>query len=385
MEFKCTIVYQKTLEANTRFVVHQGGARSSKTYSIIQYLITKAIQSKVDITIARSALTILKDTAYKDFIDIISVSGLSQKFTANLTTLTYTLKSNGSTIQFIGLDDPLKLHGRKQDYFWFNEANYCTYEDFKQVNTRTSTQILLDFNPSDLYHWIYDRVLTRAECTLIKSTYRDNPFLPGEIKAEIEAAKLTDPDYYTVYGLGERASSKSLIYPKYEYYHEEPQGCAVIYGLDFGYNDPCALIKCSYKDGQLYWRELIYQSYLTTPELVTMLKGHGIKNEPIHADSSRPEIIKELRQSGFNVHEATKYIKQGIDKVKSQQLFIQSESANLIKEVQTYKWKVHKATDLVLDEPEDKNNHAMDAARYGTYHLVKERPTGRVGVIRIRN
>jgi phage terminase large subunit len=371
MTFDSTILFERTEEANTRLIVHQGGARSSKTYSIIQYLIYRAIQTPgIKITIARSALTNLKDTAYKDFIDVISAGGISSYFTAHLSSLTYTLKSNGSEIQFIGLDDPLKLHGRKQDYFWFNEANYCTYEDFKQVNSRTTGQIIMDFNPSDLYHWIYDKILVREDCTLIKSTYLDNPFLPKEIIAEIEAARLTDPDWFKVYGMGERASSKDLIYPRYEYYHTEPDGCRVMYGLDFGYNHPTALVKCSYRDGELYWREMLYQSHLTTPELISLLGQLVGKRDEIRADGARPEIIEDIRKAGFNIRGAIKEVKHGIDKAKSQKLFVNGE--NLVKEIQNYKWKRHNATDTVLEEPVKNFDDALDAARYGSYELVSK-------------
>jgi phage terminase large subunit len=371
MELSSTIVFEQTLAANTRLIVHQGGARSSKTYSIIQYLLYKAINTKgLKITIARSALTNLKDTAYKDFIDVISQAGIATRFSTHLSSLTYTLKDSRSEIQFIGLDDPLKLHGRKQDIFWFNEANYCTYEDFRQVNSRTTGQIIMDFNPSDLYHWIYEKILTREDCTLIKSTYLDNPFLPKEIVAEIEAARETDPDWFNVYGRGERASSRDLIYPRYDYYNEEPQGCRVMYGLDFGYNHPSALVKCSYRDGELYVRELLYKSYLTTPDLIAEIAQLIDKRDEVYADGARPEIIADLRRAGYNVKAATKEVKHGIDKVKSQKIYVNGE--NLVKEIQTYKWKRNNSSDTVMEEPVKANDDAMDAMRYGCYHLVSK-------------
>jgi phage terminase large subunit len=369
MQVNATRLFEETLDCNTRLIVHQGGARSSKTYSIIQYILYMAINNKgLKITIARSALTNLRDTAYKDFVDVISQAGIIQRFIPHYSNLTYTLKDTGSEIQFIGLDDPLKLHGRKQDIFWFNEANYCSYEDFKQVNSRTTGQVIMDFNPSDLYHWIYDKILTRNDCTLIKSTYLDNPFLPKEIVAEIEAARETDPDWFNVYGRGERASSRDLIYPRYDYYNEEPQGCRVMYGLDFGYNHPSALVRCSYRDGELYVRELLYKSYLTTPDLIAEIAQLIDKRDEVYADGARPEIIADLRRAGYNVKAATKEVKHGIDKVKSQRIYVNGE--NLVKEIQTYKWKRNNSSDTVMEEPVKANDDAMDAMRYGCYHLV---------------
>ena len=44
-----------------------------------------------------------------------------------------------------------------------NEANEMRYEDFLQLALRTTGTIFLDYNPSDIDHWIYDRVLTRED------------------------------------------------------------------------------------------------------------------------------------------------------------------------------------------------------------------------------
>ena len=63
---------------------------------------------------------------------------------------------------------------------------------------------MIDYNPSDEFHWIYDEVLTRDDCDFFQTTYKDNPYLSAQTVAEIERFKEADPDFWRVYGLGER-------------------------------------------------------------------------------------------------------------------------------------------------------------------------------------
>jgi phage terminase large subunit len=62
----------------------------------------------------------------------------------------------------------------------------------QQLLFRTQDRIVLDFNPSDEYHWIYDKLIPRDDCEFFKTTYLDNPFIEDSIKREIELLKNTD-------------------------------------------------------------------------------------------------------------------------------------------------------------------------------------------------
>ena len=175
LNLKGTVVLQKNLNASTRIVVNQGGTRSSKTYSLAQLIILKALQTKGKVyTICRKTLPALKGTAYRDFFNILEEHNLYNPDNHNKSELTY--KLNGNEIEFISVDMPQKIRGRKRNILWLNEANEFRFEDWVQLSLRTTENIYLDFNPSDPYSWIYDNVMNREDCTFIKSTYLDNPF-----------------------------------------------------------------------------------------------------------------------------------------------------------------------------------------------------------------
>jgi phage terminase large subunit len=137
-------------------------------------------------------------------------------------------------------------------------------------------KIWIDYNPSDSFHWIYDRLtVNEMTITYIQSTYKDNPFLDATIVDEIERLRGTDDDYWRIYGLGERGMSRATIF-QFQV-AEEPKGQLISLGLDFGFtNDPTSLVKV-FKDGDnLYIQELLYHTNLTNQDISQKLTELGL-------------------------------------------------------------------------------------------------------------
>lgn len=288
---------------------------------------------------------------------------------------------NGNLIEFISLDQPQKIRGRKRDLLFLNEANEMTFEDWQQLIFRTQGKVILDYNPSDTFHWIYERVIPRDDCDFYQTTYIDNPFLEATIVGEIERLRHTDEDYWRIYGLGERGASRATIF---QYTTAEQQGELVSYGLDFGFtNDPTALVKVTKKGDSLYLRELIYSTGLTNPDIGDKLKALGLtRQDEIWADSAEPKSIEELHRMGWNVKPTAKgkdSIMAGIDILKRHKLVVTSDSPNLIKELQNYKWMQDKNGNL-LNRPIDNYNHGLDSVRYATFNRLSRPNYGRYAV-----
>jgi len=235
---------------------------------------------------------------------------------------------------------------------------------------RTEQQVFMDFNPSDQFHWIYDEVLTKKDCKLIKSTYRDNPYLSKTVVKQIEEYKKADQNYWRIYGLGERGISQTTIYTHYELVDEFPKCDDIVYGLDFGYNNPSGLVKVGIKDNNIYWQELLYESHLTNAQLIDKVKDLVEADKYIYCDSSEPDRIEEMIQAGLNAKKAYKEVLDGIDIVKARQLYITKDSVNMLKEIKSYQWK--EKDEKPIDEPVKANDHLMDASRYGTASYFKE-------------
>lgn len=367
-----TVVYALNKEAyeggKFRFIVNQGGSRSSKTYSIAQLLLYISLTShNLKITVVRKTLPALKATAMQDFFSILKENNIYDERNHNKTEGTY--KIGSCSVAFISIDEPQKIRGRKHDIVWFNEANEIDFEDFKQVNQRTTKCLFLDYNPSDEYHWIYDHVIPRAEAKFIQSTYKDNTFLEPAIIKEIERYKEVDEDYWKVYGLGERSSSANTIYSNYRIMDKAlmPEPDEIIYGLDFGFNHPMAMTEIRLKDGQPYIKEYLYETNWTTSDLLRFLRDNiPNKKREIYCDAAEPDRIEELHRAGYNAHPAKKDVEAGIDYCKKFVLSVEQDSLNLIKELRSYKWKTDK-NGKILDVPVKINDDLVDSMRYALY------------------
>lgn len=351
-----------------RIIINQGGARSGKTYSIIQTIceFCKINHGKnLVISIVRKTLPALKGSAYRDFIEILEKENWYDERMHNKSDMTY--KLFGNTIEFLAIDQPQKVRGRKRHICFINEANELTYEEFFQLNIRTIYKIIIDFNPSDEFSWIYD-LEERKDAILHVSNYTHNPYLDEALVNEIELLERSDPDYWNVFGLGLRGSARDLVYTHWKVVEELPGLGDYCYGQDFGYNVASALIKIEFLEDAVYWDEVIYAPKLITADLIELYDSRGVQYyDPIYCDSAAPDSIEELNRAGFNAMKAIKDVYEGISKVKSRPLFVTSRSLNLIKELSNYKYMVDIKTGKPTEQPLKYNDHACDAGRYGTY------------------
>jgi phage terminase large subunit len=373
MEINSTVIFEKNYEAlqdkDVRFIINEGGSRSSKTYSLCQMIIVYSLQNRGKVTsIIRKTFPALRATVMRDFLEIMKMMDLYDVNSHNKSEHIYTFP-NGSIVEFFSVDDEQKIRGRKRDLAWCNEANELFYDDYTQLNMRTQDKIIFDYNPSESASWLYE--LPKEESILIKSTYRDNPFLPDSIRRQIEDLKRTDESLYQIYALGEKAISKSNIYSNWTFVKHRPARFVnYVYGLDFGYNHPTALMRVYWCEDDIYIEPVIYESYLTTTNLIDKCEQLGVeKNITIVADYARPEIIAEMNNAGYDVQNANKVVKKGIDNIKTFGVFCEDES-RIKKEYENYKWK--KIGDQITDEPVKLWDDAMDAVRYAGTYIRKE-------------
>ena len=368
LQIQATTVFQKNWEAKTRFVVNIGGSRSTKTYSIIQLLIVKALESTepLVISIVRKSLPSLRISVMRDFLDILKQLDLYNAEKHNKTENTYLL--NNTLIEFFSIDDAQKRRGTKRDILFVNEVNELTWEDFFQLNIRTTQQVFMDFNPSETF-WYNDQIQNRDDVTIIHSTYKDNPYLNEEQVNEIERLQFTDKQYYQIYALGEFAGHVDLIYTYIPVDDIPTFGAKLVaLGLDWGYsNDPTAILEVWLWNDAIYFNELLYERNLTNQDIINKLNELGVdRYVEIIADSAEPKSIEEIRRAGFNIKPATKgpdSVMNGIDILKRHRIHVTKQSTNIIKELNGYKWVTDKDGNK-LNKPIDMFNHALDAARY---------------------
>ncbi len=382
ISLKTNIVFENLVDSDKKIIINQGGTRSGKTFNILLYIIFYYClnNSNKTITICRKTYPALRATVLRDFINILREHNLYNEDNHNKSSSEYNLF--GNLIEFISLDQPVKVRGRKRHLLFINEANELFWEDWQQLLFRTSDKIILDYNPSEEYHWIYDKIIPREDANFLKTTYKDNPFLEQSLIDEIERLKYTDEQYWQIYGLGEKGISKATIFNYVECNQVPFEAEVVSFGMDFGFtNDPTALVKVSKLDNNLYIEELLYRTMMTTGDIHNFLKGK-VKREPIYADSSEPRIIEELRRMGWSIRASLKgrdSVNAGIDLLKRFKIHIHKDSTNAIQEFRNYKWLEDK-TGKLTNKPEDKNNHIADAVRYATYSILSKPNFGKYAI-----
>jgi phage terminase large subunit len=375
-------VFAVLKDSRKRVTSLRGGTRSGKTYNVLLFLIlvwARLAQNQI-CTVARNTMPALRASAMRDFLEILHRLNLYREESHNKTANEYQLGSN--LFEFIGVDQSERVRGRKRDVLFLNEANENDLESFRQLALRTTEKIIIDYNPSEAFSWVYDDVETREDCEVEVTTYKDNPFLEDSLVSEIERLKDADEDYWKIYGLGEIAAGSTRIFTHWKPVTETayPYGKGeAAYGLDFGYNNPTALTETILYDNTLFWREMLYQTKLTTADLIEKLKTFPeLKHGRIIADAAEPKTIEEIERAGFQIEAGHKGVKDTVDFVKSKPLRIHEGSANLLREVKRYSWKKDKNGNI-LDEVVKFDDHAIDGGRYSSYKLHEPELEDEVG------
>ena len=387
---RCTPVFvrmKKAVECGRyNAFVFEGGSRSSKTYSLIQFLIVYAFQEErpTRIVISRKKGTWLNATVWVDFNKILAELGLAEKKDYGVNKSLHTITINKTSFEFVGLDDVQKLHGLTCDIFWINEAMEASKDDFDQLEQRTSRFSILDYNPSAETHWIYDTVCPRPDCYFDHSTMLMNPFIPENSRRKILSYEPTDENYangtaderkWRIYGLGQRAKIEGLIFDHYDIIDAIPEGVdRRAYCVDFGYsNDPTAIAEVGHYHNKLYIAEKCYKTGMTTKMIAEALQRlQAVRKLPIVCDSADPRLVDELKQQGlpvFAVHKYAGSIEAGIDFMRGMDIIITADSPNAKYELDNYTYLQDKYGNW-LNIPEDADNHILDGVRYVCLELI---------------
>lgn len=373
---------EATLYEPTFYKVIQGGASAGKTFAIITLLIGYC-QSYPDslVTVVGLSYPHLEAGSIRDFVKIMKEVNIWNADLWNKSAKTYTF-SNGSILEFKSIDR-MSARGPRRDVLFVNEANGISWETFQELATRTKDFCILDFNPSAKF-WAHEELVEglASDTTYTILTYKDNEALTAREVANIESRKPKPGEepsnWWVVYGLGQIGTLEGNVYSGWEPVNSEcfQNGKLVRYGLDFGFsNDESAMVSVyEMPDGKLGVMEKLYKKGMLGSDYGQMFTKIGIDpNVLIVADSARPEIIAEIQKAGFRIVGADKNagsVLRGIDRVAQRQIIY--HGTNLKREYLSYAWR-KKRSGEVLDEPEDGNDHLMDALRYAVDDLSRKR------------
>lgn len=358
-----------------RYIDNRGGARSSKTISELQIAAILAEKDKTPTitSVVSENLPHLKRGAIRDFKFAMADMGIWDENRWSKQDNIYTFAS-GSLIEFFGADVPAKLQGPARDRLIINEANRVDWESARQLMVRTSGLVMYDYNPSAPF-WGTDEIPKRDRYKLVHSTYKDNEYLPDEVRREIEANKGTG-NWWRVYGLGLIGQIEGQIFDfKVVDDMPAPDGYIETWGLDFGFsNDPTTVIRCLVHTGrrEVFADQLCWQAGMTNPDIAGALKDYGIKRQGIGptvwADSAEPKSIEEVARYGLNIRACDKRtaVREQIASLQGWTIHVTRRSVDLINEGRKYLFK-QRSDGTFTNEPIEFFNHGIDALRYAVY------------------
>lgn len=342
----------------------------------------------------RYTMTSAHISVIPEFLDKIELDGTSAYFKSTKTDVLN--KVTGSRIMFRGIktssgNQTAKLksiHG--VTVFVCDEAEeWTSEEEFDKIMLSIRQKglknlVIIIMNPTDSNHMIYQKYIkdthrieyfdgvpvqisTHPSVLHIHTTYLDNKeHLAPEFLKEVEDMKLNNPEKYAHVVMGRWSDvAEGAVFKKWGVVDEFPAWCKkVAIGLDFGYtHDPTAAVRCGIVDNRIYLDEIDYRTGLLASDIIKKLRPYDLK---VIADSADPRLIQEIHNGGVKIYPVEKgagSIIAGIQKLKEFEIYVTKRSYNLQRELRNYIWAKDK-DGRYINEPEDHDNHCIDAARY---------------------
>ena len=413
----------------------KGSRRSKKSKTMALWVIYNMMKySQANTLVVRKTYRTLKDSCFTELKWAIKRLQVEHLWQIKESPLEMIYIPTGQKIYFRGLDDQLKITSLAVEvgvlcWLWIEEAYEITSEDDFDTLAESLMgdcpedlwkQITLTFNPWSEKTWIKKRlfdvkvgvdaegnpiykerqtpVSDDGEILAITTNYMCNEWLSAADRKEFERMKKERPKRFWVAGLGNWGVVDGLVYENWKEQHftliskkeydsmeedKRPQnpvfsdGLDSAFGLDFGYtNDPtaffCGFLSLSEK--KLYVWDELYKKGLSNKAIYNEVFTMGYSKERITGDSAEPKSIDELKGLGLRISGAKKgkdSVNNGIQWIQDLEIIIHPRCVNFLLEISTYQWKKDKF-DKKLNEPEDDNNHLMDAMRYGLEKFIQK-------------
>lgn len=380
-------IYQPYVEDYSyRYNVYWGGRGSGKTKFIMQKLMIKGLKEKRLILLMRKETNKLRDSVWKELLEIIEDFKLTPYFTINKTEFRATCNINGTEFKCLGLDEPEKIKGfaGMSDVF-MDEITAFNEEDIELIDgTLRSTgyelplQMYFAFNPISKVNFVYtyfgfDTGITPPDTFILHSTYLDNPHLDESYLKRMDNMKERNYNRWKIEALGEFVTLDKLVFQNWkseEFNYAEIKG-QLICGLDFGFiNDISAFVASilDEKNKRIYIFKEWGDTGKTNQELAKIIESLGFAKSIIIADSAEKKSIEEIKRAGVNRIRASvkgpDSIMHGIQALQNYEIIVHPSCTGIITELENYSWQKDKKTNEYINKPIDAFNHFIDALRY---------------------
>lgn len=371
-------------EACGRLNIWEGSVRSSKTVSAnIAWLLFVASCQEGPLLMTGKT----RDTVHRNIIDPISEWMPEEDFKPHLNNV----EIFGRNVYIIGANDEKaikKIQGLTLIGAYGDEIATWPESYFRMLLSRLSlpgAQFFGTTNPDSPHHWLKTDFIDKLKPPHMRKWHfvlEDNPYLPKDyVKALMEEYTGL---WYRRYILGEWCLAEGAVYDMWDDKrhvvpgHPDPKGNhEYVVSIDYGTANPTAFLLMDIAGGTVVVEKEYYHAggqegvrQKTDAEYVTDLKEFmkGTDARYVILDPSALSFKVACRNAGIKVRDADNTVLDGIRLVSSlltnDKLKVCAACPNLIKEFSGYLWDA-KAQEKGEDKPMKKNDHALDALRYG--------------------
>lgn len=377
-----------------RFLVLYGGRSAAKSWSIARVLVVLGHEVPVRFLCCREIQGSIRESAYRLLADQIVTLGLDDFYDVQADSI---VGLNGTRFSFEGLRyNASKIRSYEGvDVCWVEEAqsvSELSWETLLPTIRKAGSRFFISFNPITRDDPVLKRFVNSPPPNAIvrKVSWRDNPHMSPEADAEREWLEKTDPDAYRHVweGFPREVSDALILRGKFEAeeFTVSPAWAGPYHGLDYGFSrDPSAGVRCYIDDETrtLYVTHEFWQLGADIDALPGLIEAAipGVSRHVLYADSSRPESTSYIARNGIpNARSGEKWpgsVDDGIAYLRSfSRIVIDPSCKHLLDECRAYSFKTDRLTGVPVPEPEDKNNHLIDALRYALSPLIRNQPAG---------
>jgi len=298
--------------------------------------------------------------------------------------------SNGSVIWVGGMDKADKILSSERDFFYVNQAEELSLDDWEKLTTRTTgrgavmpyTMTFGDCNPGGRLHWIRQRSKD-GKLKLIRTYHRDNPTLYDPATGKLteqgkrSLAKLQDLTGVRRKRLFEGiwATAEGAVYDNFDaaihVMVREPSEFHTWYlGMDEGYTNPAVILLVGEdSDGRHHVYKEFYKRGVLQSGVVARARDWADEYKVTLAavDAAAAGLIADLVDAGVPAVGSKGRVLDRIQSVQNRlkiqgdsrpRLTIDPSCENTINDFESRVWKPEK------DEPIKENDHGTDAYEY---------------------
>jgi PBSX family phage terminase large subunit len=368
------------------------GGRGSLKSSTVSLLVPQLLiaNPNTHALVLRKVANTLRDSVFNQYMWAIAELGMAGLWYAKVSPMELIYRPTGQKIMFRGADDPMKIKSIKVPFGYIAVTHFEEKDQFSgRAEIRTILQSTMrggdkfwnfeSYNPPiSRDNWAnVDSAEDKPNRLCHISTYLDAPksWLGEEFINEAEYLKHADERAYQHEYLGLPVGTGGNVFEKLELREitdDEVKRFDRIYqGIDFGwYPDPFCFVRIYYDVARetLYLIDEHYVNKTSNEDNAAWIRERHYNDFPITCDSAEPKSIADLRASGLDARNAIKgpgSVEYGMKWLQRRKIVIDKRrTPNAYKEIVGYEYERNKDGEIISGYP-DKNNHAIDAIRYG--------------------